>query len=125
MVVKIEPRHRIVRFRLSWFFFNRKNSPLPVKVDYPVPLGVLHVIPEYRCSLGGVGRPLQALRQGVAVKDVVSQNQGHRFSADKLFPQNKRLGNSGRLGLFNITEIKAKLVSVAEELFKTRQVLGG
>ena len=61
----------------------------------------------------------------LAVKDIVAKYQSDIVVADKVFANNKGLGQSVGRWLFGIAECYAKLTAVAEHALESRQVDGG
>ena len=74
--------------------------------------------------LAGHGTAEQVL-EVVAVIDVVAQYQGRQVVADKVFANQKGLGQPVRRGLHGVTDIQPPAPTVAEQLFEARGVLRG
>ena len=59
----------------------------------------------------------------MSIKDVISQHQTDRLIDDKLFANEKGLGQPLGAGLFGILKIQAEICTVAQQFPKTWKVL--
>ncbi len=67
----------------------------------------------------------QLFLQIVAVEDVIAQHQRAIVAADKLFAEDKGLGQTVRAWLHFILQIQAPLAAVAQQLLEARRILRG
>ena len=108
LVVEIEPRHGVSRFRLCRLLFERNRPPLGVELNHAESFRVAHIIGEDRRAAGAGGSPLQHLPETVAVEDVVAEHQRRPRPIEEFPPDDKCLCQAVGLGLRGIADRHAK-----------------
>ena len=74
-VVKIKAGHGIIRFRLRRLFLDRNCPTGCIERHNPIFARVRHAVAKYRRTIGtGIGC-CEFLRQSVAIKNIIAQNQ--------------------------------------------------
>src|SRR6267142_4967286 len=122
IVVKIQSRDGIMRAWLRGFFLEAYCPTPGVKLHHAVAFGILYPIAEDSSTLRLACHLLQGLRQPLAVKDVIAQNQCHSIVPHKRAPDEKRLCQSCRLGLLRVGQLDTPLASIAQQLAKQGQM---
>src|SRR5580765_8225787 len=106
VIVKVEACNGVFGLRLLGFFLDRNSFVLIVELHDAVTLGVGNRIGEHNAAVG-VGALLEVAAKGVAIKDVVAQNQRDLVRANKLFANDKRFGQTARIWLSSVIEMAA------------------
>ena len=115
-VVEIDSGDRVIRRRPLGLLEKVGHLALRVELDHPVPLGILHVIAEYRGALGVRRGGLEELGEIRAVEDIVPENERRRRSVEKRLSNDQCLRNSIGLGLNRILEPDAPLLPIPQQL---------
>ena len=126
--IEIKPYHRIVGFRLSWFFLYGETITVYVKLSHAVTLRIIHPVTEHRCFLFLFCRVYCLTQQGgktVPVKNVVTQHKADGIVPDELFPDKEGLCQSVRRGLLGVLKMYAIIRSIAQQPFEPWQVIRG
>ena len=114
VVVEIEAGHRDVGARPLRFLLDRQRAAGTVELDYAVSLRRVNRVAED----GGAGLPRrrarERLREPVAVKQIVAQDQRHPVAADEIGADDKGVGKPARLALHREGELKTPVRAVAE-----------
>ena len=118
LVVEIEPRHGVVRFRLLRLLFETDDDTVLVELGYAVGGWVAHVVPEDSCAVGLLRALLEHALKPVSVEDVVAEHERARVAGDELLADQEGLGETVRARLDCILEPEAPTLSVAEETLK-------
>src|ERR1700730_19008269 len=113
-----------MRFGLGRLFLYVQRLSLFVELHHPVALGVTHAIRKHRGSRAVSGGRTQLLRKTVAVKDVVTQKEGHAVLAYKAAPDDECLRQALRPELLGVSEGNPPLMAVSEETPVQGQVPG-
>ena len=108
---------------MSRLFFDGLCPSLLIKVDDAEPFRVIHIVSEHRGSLLVSRSLFQILRKTGAIENIVPQNHGTGFPANKLFPKDKSLGQTIRRGLHLIGQMNAKPGTISQKTLKIRQIL--
>ena len=109
---------------MSRLFFDGLCPSLLIKVDNAEPFRVIHIISKHRGSLFVGSRLLQILRKAGTIENIVPQNHGTGFPANKLFPKDKGLGQTIRRGLHLVRQMNTKPGTISQKTLKIRQILG-
>src|SRR3984893_19546334 len=104
-----------MRFGLALLFLYVQRLSLFVELHDPVALGVTHAIRKHGGSGAVTSRRAQLLWKTVAVKDVVTQNEGNAPLAYKAAPDDECLRQALRPELLGVGEGNAPLLSVSEQ----------
>ena len=99
VVEKIQSGHGERRFRVCRLLFEPDGTPLGVKLDDAVALGIADLIAKDRRPLPLCGRTLERLGKPGAIKDVVAKRQRDGALADKLATDDERLRQAIGAGL--------------------------
>ena len=122
VVKNVEAGDGVIALGQFGFLLNRNRLAVRVELHHPVALRVVDVITEN-------GRPAIELRKRLAeniaaIKDIIAENQRHVVVTNKRFRNQKRLRDAGGFGLLAIINAQPKTTTIAEQLFKARQVMG-
>src|SRR5271157_5096338 len=123
IIIEVQPGYRVVRFRASRFFLDRKNAAFDIELDNAIALGILDRIGEDRCSAGLVARAFQHPLESLAVEDVVSQDQGDVVFTYELPANEKCLGQSTGTWLHGVPDGEADLSSIPQDPLKILDVV--
>ena len=107
VVVEVQTRHRIVRFRRRRLLLQRQRNAVGGELDDAVGRRVGHPVREYR-STADVLESVQARPQSGSVEDVVAQRQCDGVVADVVSPDNERLREAVGLILHRVAQIDAE-----------------
>src|SRR5207244_10123770 len=102
LIVEIESRHGIFGVGLFGLFFQAKRFASAVELDHTVSLRIGNRIGKNLRTSARLRRLTQTLHQVMTIKNIVSQDQRATILPNELLADQKRLGNSFRLGLYGI-----------------------
>ncbi|CAN5714619.1 hypothetical protein BH18ACT7_BH18ACT7_25610 [soil metagenome] len=88
-----------------------------IKLYYPISSRVAYGIGEYDSAVR-VRRLLQYLGKSAAIKDIITQNQSHTISANKIFPYHKSLGKAIWFFLYRIVQTTTPLPPITKQADK-------
>ncbi|MOA19050.1 hypothetical protein D3C78_1394030 [compost metagenome] len=83
----------------------------------------MHVIGKHGGTTGFGRRTFQLFLQVVAIKNVVTQHQRAVIATNKLFAQNKGLGQPIRARLYLVLQVQSPLAAISQQLLETGGVL--
>src|SRR3990172_13144794 len=110
---------------MNWFFLDGQGSAILVEFDDAIPTRIAHLIGEDDCAFYKTGCLSEHLRQAVAEKDVVAQDQTDGVTPDEGPSHPKGIRQPQRAVLLCIGESQTPLASVSEQTSECRQVLRG
>lgn len=125
IVVEIKARHCIAGFWLSWFFFDADGTAAGIELHYAKALWVGYVIAKYSCTFTARSGGMEVGGEVLAIKNIIAEDQAAIVITDKVFANNKGLGQAIGGWLFGITEFNTKLAAIAQHLAKIGQVFWG
>ena len=125
LVIKIETGHRIAGFWITWFFLNTNHLVLAIKLHNAITLRVTNQVAKNNAAILQFTATPHDLAKIMAKKDVISQHQANRVVSNKLFPNNKCLGQSFWPWLFRIPERKSQFRSITQKLLKAGEIVRG
>jgi hypothetical protein len=122
VVVEIKPGDCNVRLRFRGFLLDGNGAPGVIELHHPVALRIGDRVSEHRRSAWTAGCLEQLIRQPVAVKDVVAEDQRDVILADEVAPDNEGVGDPAGIVLRGVGERQAEFGAVAQEPPEQRQV---
>ena len=123
VVVEIQPGHRVVGTRMRRFLLDRHRFARRIELHHTEPLRIAHIVAEHRGAGLARHRLLQENAQVRAVKDVVTEHQGNRITADEVRPDQKRLRQPVGRRLHRIGEPDAEPGTISEQPPEVRLIL--
>ncbi len=123
VVVEVESRHGVVAFGFGRLFLDGQDTLVGSEFHHAVTFGVLDGGREDHSSVG-VGVLAYQFAETGTVENVVAEDEGDLVATNKVFTDDKGLGESVRDGLFGVGEVTAQFRSVSEEALKAREVVG-
>ena len=108
------------------FFLNGNGFTILIELNNTETLRVIHIVAKHCGTLTGfriLHSSFQTLFQAVSCKNVVTQYHCHSVITNKISTNDKRLCQSIRGGLNSIGKVNTKLMSVTQQILKTRRVL--
>ena len=124
VVVEIEARDRVVRFRVGGFLLDGDRLAVRVELDHAETFRVADVIAEHGRADLAFGGIVQEFAELGPVEDVVAEHEGHTVGADELLADQKRLRETFGFRLDRVGKVDAETRAVAEQTLETRLVLG-
>ncbi len=104
------------------FFLNPDGFPGFIEFDDAIALGIGNRVAE---NAGAAGkRCTDTLQSQAAIKKIVTQDQADGIVVDKLFADQKRLGDALGFRLYGIVNRNAPALSIAQQLLKSGDILG-
>src|SRR5699024_4669007 len=85
--VEVKTRYSVVTLRMCWLFFNRNCLAILIKINHTKTFWIVNVIAKDGCLafLCISSCILKQLSKSIAVKDIVAQNHGTRFTINEVF----------------------------------------
>ena len=96
---------------------------LLIEFNDTVSFGVGNLVGENDTAVR-ISTLLQACAKCFPVENIVAKDKGYFVAADELLADNKRLGQTFRLGLCGVLQVDAELTTIAQKSLKLRLVIG-
>src|SRR6476469_5589816 len=97
VVVEVEAGYGEIRLRMSGLLFDGDGAPPAIQLDDPVGFRRAHGIAEDGCAGAAQAGARQRLGQGVAVEDMVAEDESHPVGADEIGADDEGIGKPARL----------------------------
>src|SRR6266516_6118163 len=117
-IVEVQPGDRPFALGVCGLLRDGKHPMIAVELYHAKPLGIYHLVREYRRTVRDGCVLLQQCNETLAVEDVVSEHQAHRAVPDELFTDEECLSQPLWSGLHGVAQVDAKLTPVTEHSLK-------
>ncbi len=95
-----------------------------IELDDAITLGIVDCIGKYARPAWPFGRSTQIFGEIVAVENIVAEHQRAATGADEILSDQEGLGDSFGLGLGRVFKVNSKAAAIAQQVLKSRQVIG-
>lgn len=123
IVVHVEAGYGVVGFGLGGFFLDGENVLMSIKLDDAVAFGVGNPVAENGATAFNVHGGAEGGE--FAVEEVIAKDERDGVVSDKGRADDEGLGDAFGAGLFGVGEIDTEAGTIAEEVLKTGEILGG
>ena len=124
--IEIKSRHRVVALWIDWLLLYREALAFRAYLSHAVPLGIAHLVSEYRCPallLRISDSPLKERAESASIENIVSKHQAGGIFADEIRPYDERLRQAVRGRLHRILEVDPVIRPVTQQAAEGRKVL--
>ncbi|MPM10067.1 hypothetical protein SDC9_56391 [bioreactor metagenome] len=115
VIVEVEPRHCVVRFRMLRLLLNGEHALILVEFDHAERTRILDRIAKDCCAALTLHRFLERCGQILPVKHVVAKNQANRVVSNELLAEDKRIRQPARRLLHLVGKTHAQPFAGAQQ----------